>query len=227
MLDIRETDKGYCLFDRANVHGDLRRYPDADSQSQIASIYKICRIMLGPDLKPRLVSFAHKDPGCPRRFEILFGIPVEFNSDETAIEFDRKSSKLESSSANPELTRINDQIVIDYLNLFDKQDVVTQTRKYIIDHLPSGVPRQAAIARDLNLSLRSFQRKLKLAKTSYSELLDQVRHEMARNYLKPPQYQVIMVAYMLGYTDPSNFARAFKRWDGLTPNEFRDKANPS
>ncbi len=224
-LDIREVDNGYRLFDQLRNKDDSLKFPDADTHSQIASIYKICQIMLGPGLKPGRVSFKLKDPGYPQRFEAFFGIPVQFNSGETAIEFDKTTSELPSSSANPELARINDQIVIDYLNRFDKQDVVTQTRKYIIDHLPSGVPKQIVIARDLSLSLRSFQRKLKLSETSYSELLDQVRYEMACSYLKSRQHQVIVIAYMLGYTDPSNFARAFKRWDGLTPNEFRDKEN--
>ncbi len=226
-LDVRELDKGYCLFNRARHTDNAPRFHHADDHSGIASIYKLCQIMLGPGLKPERVSFQHVDPGCPRRFEAFFGIPVEFNSDETAIVFDKTISELPSSSASPDLTRINDQIVIDYLNRFDKQDLVTQTRKYIIDHLPSGVPKQAVIARDLNLSLRSFQRKLKQVETSYAELLDQVRYEMACTYLRSPRYQVIMIAYMLGYTHPSNFARAFKRWHGLTPKEYRDKANVS
>lgn len=81
-----------------------------------------------------------------------------------------------------------------------------------------------ANASDLNMSLRSFQRKLKQAGTSYAELLDHIRHEMACSYLESPQHQIIKIAYMLGYSDPSNFARAFKRWDGVSPHEFRHKA---
>ena len=226
-LDVRELENGYCLFNRVRDTENSLKFHNADDHSGIASIYKLCQIMLGPELKPKRVSFEHDDPGCSGRFELFFGIPVEFNSDETAIVFDKTISELPSSSASPDLTRINDQIVIDYLNRFDKQDVVTQTRKYIIDHLPSGVPKQAVIARDLKLSLRSFQRKLMQSETSYAALLDQVRHETACNYLKSPQHQVIMIAYMLGYTHPGNFARAFKRWNGLTPKEYRDKANLS
>ena len=100
---------------------------------------------------------------------------------------------------------------------------MTRTRKYIIDLLPSGVPRQSLIARELNLSLRSLQRKLAQSGTSFSEVLNQVRNEMACHYLKSPRHQVITIAYLLGFSDPSNFSRAFKRWNGESPYHYRQK----
>ena len=223
-LELLETETGYCLRSHVNHPDDPFRFPDAEVHSQIASIYRLCQIMLGPGLVPAHVSFEHAAPDCADRFQRFFGIPVEFEAGQTAIEFDRNTGNSPSSSANPELARINDQVVIDYLDRFDRDDVVTQTRRMIIDRLPSGAPRQRDIAADLNLSLRSFQRKLKQAGTSYSQLLHTVRHEMARSYLQSPQHQIIMIAYMLGYTDPSNFARAFKQWDGLSPKEYRDQS---
>jgi len=221
LMGLRETDTSYDVYNLIAQENDSLKHPDAELDAQIASIYKICQIMLGPDIKPVSVRFEHGPPKCADQFEQFFGIPVEFNSRETAIAFDKTVSDLPASAANPDLTRINDQIVIEYLNQFDKDDVITQTRKYIIDHLPSGVPNQSVIASDLNMSLRSFQRKLKQAGTSYADLLENIRHEMACSYLESPQHQIIKIAYLLGYSDPSNFARAFKRWVGVSPNEFR------
>jgi AraC-like DNA-binding protein len=220
-LELRETNQGYCIYNTVSQSDDPLQFPDADYHSGIASIYKVCQIMLGPDIRPLRVEFEHDAPDCLERFESFFGIAVEFNGGETAIEFDKALCESPNSSSNPDLTRINDQVVVDYLGQFEKDDIATQTRKFIIDHLPSGVPRQSAIASDLNMSLRSYQRRLKQAGTSFAELLDNVRHEMACSYLESPQHQIIKIAYLLGYSDPSNFARAFKRWDGLTPNEFR------
>ena len=220
-LGLRETKTGYCVFDVNGQKNDPFQFPDASFDSGLASIYKICQIMLGPDIKPIRVSVEHSAPPCRERFEQFFRIPVNFDADETAIEFDKTISDLPVSSANPELTRINDQIVIDYLNQFEQDDIVTLTRKYIIDHLPSGVPRQGIIASDLNMSLRNFQRKLSQSGTSYTDVLSHVRHEMACYYLKAPGYPIIEVSYLLGFTDPSNFSRAFKRWTGQSPNHFR------
>ena len=223
ILKLSETQASYCLYDAVGQKNDPFQFSDAAYDAQIATVYKICQIMLGPDIKPTRVSFEHPEPPCGEKFEQFFGIPVRFNTHETAIEFDRKMSDLPASSANPELARINDQVVIDYLKQFEQGDIVTQTRKYIIDHLPSGVPRQAVIASALNLSLRNFQRKLAVSGTSYHELLNQIRHEMACHYLKSPDHQIITIAFLLGFSDPSNFARAFKRWNGLSPLHFRQK----
>ena len=220
-IGLRETKTGYCVFDVIGQKNDPFQFPDAAFDSGLASIYKICQIMLGPDIKPIRVSVEHPAPPCRERFEQFFRIPVNFDADETAIEFDKKISELPVSSANPELTRINDQIVIEYLKQFDQDDIVTRTRRYIIDHLPSGVPRQAIIASDLNLSLRNFQRKLAQSGTSYTKVLSHVRHEMACYYLKSPNYPIIEISYLLGFTDPSNFSRAFKRWRGQSPNQYR------
>ena len=220
-LELRETQTGYCIYDAVGQQDDPFQFPDAAFDSTVATIYIICQIMLGPDIQPIRVSVEHPAPPCKERFEQFFRVPVSFDADETAIEFDKHISELPVSSANPELTRINDQIVIDYLNNFEQDDIVTQTRKYIIDHLPSGVPRQATIASDLYMSLRNFQRKLSRSGTSYTDILSQVRHELACYYLKAPHYPVIEIAYLLGFTDPSNFSRAFKRWSGQSPNHFR------
>ena len=223
MLALRETDDGYCIYDTISQKDDPLGFPAAVYESFVAIVFRICTIMLGPDIRPLRVNLEHAAPACADRFTEFFGIPVEFSAADNSIEFSRNTAELASASANPEMTRINDQIVIDYLNQFDKDDIVTKTRSYIIDHLPSGVPRQADIARDLNMSLRSFQRKLAETGTSYSDVLQQVRHDMACHYLLSPNYQVLQIAYVLGFSDPSNFSRAFRRWTGLTPNQFRQK----
>ena len=222
-LALRETKAGYSIYGTVSQKENLFNFSDSRYHALIASIYKMCQIMLGPDIKPVRVRFEHAAPIGTDRFEQFFRIPVSFGCDETAIKFDKKISELPASSANPELTRVNDQVVIDYLDRFERGDIATQTRKYIIDHLPSGAPRQAIIANDLNMSLRNFQRRLSAIGTSYGKLLSQVRHEMAGDYLRKKDYQVIEIAYLLGFADPSNFSRAFKRWTGLSPTQFRDQ----
>lgn len=223
VLALRETPAGYCIYDTVGRKADPFQFPASAFDAQLATVFKICQIMLGPTATPIRVSFDHSEPACAERFERFFGIPASFNASETAIEFDRNLCEAPAASANPELTRINDQVVIDYLNQFEQDDIVTRTRKYIIDLLPSGVPRQSLIASELNLSLRSLQRKLAQSGTSFSEVLNQVRNEMACHYLRSPRHQVITIAYLLGFSDPSNFSRAFKRWNGESPYHYRQR----
>ena len=77
------------------------------------------------------------------------------------------------------------------------------------------------MAQALHLSQRTLQRRLQEEGTSYQQLLDDTRRDMAEQYLQQPGLTLLEVAYLLGFADPSNFFRAFRRWFGCTPNEYR------
>ena len=127
-----------------------------------------------------------------------------------------------SPVANPRLARINDQAVVDYLAMYDADDIVTQVRKKIIDGLIDGKPHQEAVARSLNLSLRNLQRKLSARGTSFRALTEEVRKELASRYLREKNKSIGEISFLLGFADPANFGRSFKRWTGTTPGSFRE-----
>jgi AraC-like DNA-binding protein len=71
------------------------------------------------------------------------------------------------------------------------------------------------------MSVRNLQRSLQAEGTSYQQLLDQTRKELAVRHLQQPQSSIHDVAFLLGFSEPSAFHRAFKRWTGQTPREYR------
>jgi AraC-like DNA-binding protein len=78
-------------------------------------------------------------------------------------------------------------------------------------------------ATSLGLSVRTLQRRLTEAGLSYTALRNQVRLEKASRLIQDPDAQLIDVAYQLGFSDPGHFTRAFKRWTGLAPRQFRQR----
>ncbi|HEY9616845.1 MAG TPA: helix-turn-helix domain-containing protein [Microcoleaceae cyanobacterium] len=88
--------------------------------------------------------------------------------------------------------------------------------------LPEGYPNLAIAAEASGVSIRTFQRRLAEADLTYSQLVEQVRFEQAIHLLQNPAHQLIDIALELGFTDPANFSRAFKRWTGVAPRQFRD-----
>ena len=88
------------------------------------------------------------------------------------------------ATANPELVRINDQIVTDYLAQIDQKDIVNRVRSRLIERLPQGQVGEEPIARGLHLSSRSLQRKLKAQGVSFKQLLDDTRRDLARQYVR-------------------------------------------
>ncbi|MCA6062313.1 helix-turn-helix transcriptional regulator [Thalassolituus marinus] len=91
------------------------------------------------------------------------------------------------------------------------------------ERLRDGEPSIDQIARVLNCSARTLQRRLQVAGTSYREELNLVRYKLARSYLEDPSLQIIDVAMLLGYSEHSVFTRAFREWSGKTPQDFRQQ----
>jgi AraC-like DNA-binding protein len=82
----------------------------------------------------------------------------------------------------------------------------------------------AAIAAKLHMSARSLQRRLQSEGTSFAEVLSDMRRDMALRYLRDPRIYIGEVAFLLGFLDVTAFHRAFKRWTGSTPAEYRRSA---
>lgn len=222
-VELEECAEAYNL----NFNMTAYRTPPvpASIDAGLAGFFRMCQITAGPDICPLEVKVGHSDYGCSDRYEQVFGIPVTFETDEVCICFDKASLEKQLSTAQPELARVNDQMVMEYLRNFDRSDITTQVRAQIIDELPNGPPQQERIARQLNLSLRNLQRKLQIEGTSFKQIMDETRKELAIQYLKGTERSIIEISFLMGFSESSNFSRAFRRWTGVPPQYYRQATN--
>jgi len=171
---------------------------------------------------PSHVVLQRPEPPCSAEFTRTFGTSIEYGAPDNRLCFDSESLSMPLKTANPELARINDQTVVDYLARFDQASIAMQVRSKIIEQLHDGIPKQESIADTLHISLRSLQRRLREEETSFKGLLEDTRQALAQQYLRENHRSIGEITYLLGFSEPSNFTRAFKRWTGQTPAEFRD-----
>jgi AraC-like DNA-binding protein len=101
--------------------------------------------------------------------------------------------------------------------------IVAQVRASIASQLAQDRASLPLIARDLNLSPRTLQRKLSDANTSFQQLLDQTRQALAQGYLLRPDLSLADIAFLLGYQDQSAFNHAFREWTGGSPGSYRER----
>ncbi len=221
-LHFERMQQAFCFYASID-HVEPKPRPAA-MDAGLASILVMCRAAYGSRFRPQRVTMLHADPGCPDQFAELYKAPVEFSRERYAMYIDPEIALEPLVTANPELVRVNDQIVTDYLASLDHSDVVMRVRSELIERLPSGHLDEGDIAASINLSRRSLQRKLKQQGVSFSGLLDSSRRELGLQYVRDSRHSLNEIAYLLGFSEPGNFTRAFKRWYGKAPSQYRDQA---
>ena len=189
----------------------------ASVDAGVASVLILCREGRGGQINPVRVTLTRSEPSCSVRLHAFFGCRVKFGATENCMVFRASDLDAHLPTANPVLQRVNEQVLTDYLARLERSEVTVQVQAKLIQQLPSGEVDESSVARALNLSLRSMQRKLKARGVSFRNLLDDTRRQLAEQYLKDSTLSVSEIAYLLGFAEVSSFSRAFRRWTGRAP----------
>jgi len=189
--------------------------------ASLAALMQMCRQICGQGYEPQGVLISHPRPPCHGRLEAFFRAPVQYDAEIPGLVFDAQTIDKRLPTANAELARINEEVVLKYLSQLDRASVATQVKSHLIELLPAGHVGEEAITSRLNMSLRSLQRKLLEEGTSYARLLEETRRDMARSYIENSSLSINEIAYLLGFSEPANFTRAFRRWYDVTPSSYR------
>jgi AraC-like DNA-binding protein len=186
----------------------------------MALIVRTCRLVTNRKFKVQHVFYRRPEPRELWPYERQYRAPISFDAEEDALLFDAALLNEELVMANPELARHNDEAVRAYLARMDNGSVIDQVRSQLVNRLADH-PTPQLVARALGMSQRSLQRRLHEHGTSYEAVLGEVRKELACAFLREGRYSVGELAFMLGFEDASAFARAFRRWMGVSPSMFR------
>lgn len=189
--------------------------------AMMSVLIRLCRALYGRHFRANRIRLRRPAPSDTTVFEKVFKAPVEFGTNETAMYLDAQVLDEPLPAGNADLARHNDEILARYLAHFDKLNIANRVHGALVEQLPHGEPSQENIADMLHMSLRNLQRKLSAESTSYKEILNKTRHDLALSYMADSSYSISEITYLLGFSDTSSFTRAFKRWTGKTPSEYR------
>lgn len=220
VVQIVKSTESYCLIMDAS-HLKVPQPSAAAVDAAMAMLLTMCRAAYGVNFRPIRVSMRRDEPDCSSRFSELFDAPVAFSQAQNAMWMDPEMVTEPLATANPELVRINDSIVTDYLAQLDRNDVTMRVRSKLVEHLPTGRISEESIASSINVSRRSLQRKLREQGMSFTQLLENTRRELSLQYVRDPQHSFNEIGFLLGFAEPGNFSRAFKRWYGKSPSQYR------
>ncbi|HTV96968.1 MAG TPA: AraC family transcriptional regulator [Steroidobacteraceae bacterium] len=187
----------------------------------VAAQLRMCRSLIGRDFSPLLVELRRPRPARLEDFERLLRAPLRFGAAQNRLILDAQSMERPLEGGNPELARHNDVIALRYLTRIEREDIEARVREVLMQRLEGREPSQEEVAEQLYMSPRTLQRKLGERGTTYKQLLDETRHALALAYLSAPQHSVNEVTYLLGFSSGSCFTRAFRRWTGQSPSDWR------
>jgi len=190
----------------------------------VGIVVRMCQLTLGDFLPPLRVTIDRPHPRVAARWEYMLASRVTFDAAETRITWPLSEVLEPLVTGDPTLARVNDELAQGYLDGFLGRSTVRDVMDHIVRLLPDGAPGQDQVAGALHMSSRTLQRKLREEDTSFTELLQQARLDLARRYLGDQRRSVVETAYLLGFSEPSTFSRAFKRWTGMAPAEYREAA---
>ncbi|WNG48095.1 AraC family transcriptional regulator [Archangium minus] len=180
------------------------------------------RRLAGVAVVPHSVRLRHLPPGDTRAYRQFFGVEPEFGAEVNELAFDGSLLNRPVHGADPLLHRVVARHADELLARAPSGlRFVDEVRRQILQSLRLGVPTAPDVARGLSLSTRSLARRLADEGTSLSALIDEVRRELALAQLQQTDRKTIDIAFMLGFSEVSAFHRAFRRWTGTTPAEFR------
>ncbi|WP_020604784.1 AraC family transcriptional regulator [Spirosoma spitsbergense] len=201
-------------------------YPHVVLNSELSIYLHMLRLLSGQSIAIEAVHLAYPAPADTREHVRVFApASVQFGTPYSALRLPATVLALPISTADPQLLVLLEPHAAALLaRLYELPALPDRVRHELLRLLVQSEPTLVAVADTLGLSPRILQRQLRQDGHSYQQLLDEVRRELAERHLRDPILSIKDITLLLGFSEPSVFVRAFRRWTGQTPGMFRRTA---
>ena len=192
------------------------------SEETLAGWVSFGRWITGLDIPPTEVRFRHAAPADTSEHQRIFRCPVLFGQADNALVFPKRLLSLPLSQADAQVRAMFEGYAERLLAELDQgRSVLDRARLILAQQLPEQGADLQAIASALALSPRTLQRRLGEAGLSFSQLVDETRQQLVLHALHEPSLDLGEIAFRVGFSEPGSLLRAFRRWTGTTPGEYR------
>ena len=228
---IDETDQ--LLVRRAGRHyaigwepipeqlGDLRPMADLD----VAALHTVLEELSGRTVVPLEVRLPYAErPQDDRPWRALFRCDITFGAPRTELVVERRVLAYDVATGDRALGDYLEQYAEQVLAELGQGDSISErVRRRLWAGMKGGIVDIETVSSALAMSPRTLQRRLRAERSSFTEIRDDLRHELATRLLPDRRLAIYEVAHLLGYSEPSTFHRAFRRWEGVAPREYRSQ----
>lgn len=195
----------------------------------LVTLLRVCRRITGREIAPVRVRMTHHRSRGHAQLSKYMGCEVEFGAPVDEILFVRECAELTVTAGDPYLNRLLVEVCEQALarQRRAQESFAARVENAVAPRLPHGKARAGIIAAEFGMSERTFARRLEDEGTSFSQLVDRLRLDLARRYLVNDAMSISKVAWLLGYKEVGAFTHAFRRWTGKSPSQAARRAQGS
>jgi AraC-like DNA-binding protein len=215
-----ENGSAYLQMDPIRDLGESIRFM---IERDLSAARFIANEALDTELPLLRAEFKHPETSYQKTYEEIFQCPVVFNARYNRFSFERCWLEEPLARSEPETSRIFAAQCKEITASLTKKYSFTEHLRYLLLNSTQESPSLELIAKKINTTPRTIQRKLVAEQTSFQELLDDVRMNISTEYLLTTKLSIEDVAERVGYNDAAAFSNAFKRWTGISPSAYRNK----
>ncbi|MDA8483674.1 MULTISPECIES: AraC family transcriptional regulator [Pseudomonas] len=215
-LDV-EDDRAVLSLGRHA--GSNRHFPEMLA----GAVIRLFHALTEGQFKPHEVQLMHAEGAPAERYQSVYGCPAKLGADRYALIFDAEVLNKPSRHAAPDLLRMHESLARRQLAEVERLDLVRQVRELIGELLVNGGATLEQVAARLNMPARRLRERLAMAGVRFNDLVTDYRCRLAKELLLKTDERIEVIVERTGFSEPSTFYRAFKRWVGDTPVEFRRK----
>ena len=169
------------------------------------------------------IVFNHSPNADISEYERIFNCPVEFNARSFKLYFPKIALEYRSLYAETQLLDLHMQAADQHLEILKQGDLIKEVRMHMASLLESGEITLDSVSALMSVSTRHLRHQLNVAGTSFQKILNDLRHRLALRLLSQTNEAISEIIYLTGFCEPSTFYRAFKRWEGTTPIDYRQR----
>mgnify|MGYP003418342802 FL=1 len=222
-----DSQQVQLIWDCRHQNAEVRRHM---TEEVLASWLLYARWIADTQLSPSEVWFEHAQPADVElsEYQSLFGCPIHFGQPCNALLVPPQYLQIALRQADANLLRtLEDHALTLMAGLDSDEPLPVRVHNALRLLLKDGLPRKEKVAEKFHMTERTLQRHLQQAGTSYQEILDQLRRELAEHYLLQSALAIQDIASYLGFSEARSFHRSFKSWTGMTPGEYRERLKPN
>lgn len=188
-------------------------------EGYLASLISLANTLTGKKIYPIEVGLSSREPESMKEYKEIFGEKVYFQQTDNYMLLDRQVMDSKIGMPNKKLLAYFEQYALDFINEMD-QTLTFQIKKIILSYMDRSDLGVGCVAEKMGMSVRSLQQKLRQEQTDFSTIMRETRMGLGKKYLREG-YSPEDITYLLGFSDVVVFRKAFKKWMGMTPKEYR------